>query len=272
MKYAVNVPNFGEYYHPETVAGLAAVAEDAGWDGFFTWDHLQWDGAMGDPTVILSAVATRTSRIKLGPMVCPLPRRRPWKVAMEATSLDHLSKGRYILGVGLGAPPEEYSKFGENPDPRHRAHKLDEALDIIKGLWNGETFSYQGRHYQLYDVTYGKPYQVQIPIWVAGFLPNKRPLHRAARYDGVTPGRNYPEVFTVEDLKKVTGIIEKRRGSLENYDIVAGGETPGDPEKGAEIIGPWQAAGATWWSENINGWRGSINEMRQRIKAGPPRA
>ena len=107
---------------------------------------------------------------------------------------------------------------------------------------------------------------------MAGFLPNKRPLHRAARYDGVTPGRNYPEVFTVEDLKKVTGIIEKRRGSLENYDIVAWGETPGDPEKGAEIIGPWQAAGATWWSENINGWRGSIDEMRQRIKAGPPRA
>jgi len=148
------------------------------------------------------------------------------------------------------------------------------ALDIIKGLWKGETFSYQGRHYQLNDVTYGKPYQDQIPIWVAGFLPNKRPLHRAARNDGVTPGRNYPDVFTVEALKKVTGIIEKRRGSLENYDIVAGGETPGDPEKGAEIIGPWQAAGATWWSENINGWRGSIDECvnaSRQARPGPNR-
>lgn len=270
MKYAVNVPNFGAYHHPETVAGLAAEAEDAGWDGFYTWDHLQWDGAMGDPTVLLAAVAANTTRIRLGPMVCPLPRRRPWKVAMEAVSLDHLSKGRYVLGVGLGAPPEEYTKFGEDPGPRLRADKLDESLDIIRGLWSGETFTYKGRHYSLDEVTYGKPHQGRIPIWVAGFLPYKRPVYRAARYDGVTPGRNWPEVFTADDMKVVTDIIEKRRGSLEGYDVVAAGETPADPEKGAEQLAPWIEAGATWWSESINGWRGSPEEMLERVRAGPP--
>ncbi|MBT3283550.1 LLM class flavin-dependent oxidoreductase [Candidatus Bathyarchaeota archaeon] len=272
MKYAINVPNFGDYHHPDTVAELAADAEDAGWDGFFTWDHLQWDGPMGDTAVNLATVATMTRRIKIGPMVCPLPRRRPWKVAMEAISLDHLSKGRFILGVGLGAPPEEYTKFGEDANARLRADKLDESLNIIKGLWSGETFSFRGKHYQLDEVTYGKPYQEEIPIWVAGFLPSTRPLYRAARYDGVSPGRNWPEAFTVEDLGKVIRIIEKRRGSMDNYDIVVSGESPGDPEKGAETLAPWIDVGATWWSENINTWRGSVEEMRDRVEAGPPRA
>ncbi len=270
MRYAINIPNFGDYHDASTVATLAAEAEDAGWDGFFTWDHLQGEGPVGDPTVTLTAIALNTSKIKLGPMVTPLPRRRPWKVAAEATSIDHLSKGRLILGVGLGAPPEEFTGFGENASLRHRAEKLDESLDILRGLWTGEPFSYNGKHYTINEVTYQKPYQKEIPVWVAGFLPAKRPLRRAARYNGVYPGRNFPDMFTVQDMGTVVDYISKHRDTMKGYDIVAGGETPNNPEEGAKVTQPWIQAGATWWSENINGWRGNLKEMRERIQAGPP--
>ena len=137
-------------------------------------------------------------------------------------------------------------------------------------LWTGEPVTYTGKHYQVENITLGKPAH-RIPIWVAGFLPARKPLRRAARYDGVYPGRNYPDVFTVPDMETVVEYISKHRDTLEGYDIVAGGETPADPEEGAKVIKPWIEAGATWWSENINGWRGSLEEMRERIRAGPPR-
>jgi len=272
MRYCVNVPNFGDYHDPDTVAGLAVDAEDAGWDGFFTWDHLQGYGPVGDPIVTLAAAAARTSRIRLGAMVTPLPRRRPWKFAKEAVSLDCLSKGRLIVGVGLGNPPQEYSSFGEDPDPRVRAEKLDESLDILTGLWTGEPFSYNGKHYTLEEVTFTpKPYQPRIPVWVAGFWPNRRPFRRAARYDGVYPTRDWPDSLTVNDLKNILDYIEGHRRSTKPFDVVAGGQTPSRPEDGEEIVERWRNAGATWWSEDINGWRGSLDEMRQRIRAGPPR-
>jgi len=266
------VPNFGNYHDPDTVAGLAVDAEDAGWDGFFTWDHLQGYGPVGDPIVTLAAAAARTSRIRLGAMVTPLPRRRPWKFAKEAVALDHLSKGRLIVGVGLGNPPQEYSAFGEDPDPRVRAEKLDEGLDILTGLWTGEPFSYNGKHYTLEEVTFTpKPFRPRIPVWVTGFWPNRRPFRRAARYDGVYPTRDWPDSLTVNDLKNILDYIEGHRRSTEPFDVVVGGQTPSRHEDGEEIVERWRSAGATWWSEDINGWRGPLDEMRERIHMGPPR-
>ena len=273
VKYAVNVPNFGDYHDPKVLAGLAVEAEDAGWDGFFIWDHIQGEGPFCDPTVALAAIAVQTSRVKIGPMILPLPRRRPWKVAREMVSMDHLSEGRLIMGVGLGAPPEEFSVFGEEAGTRVRAEKLDESLDIIKGLWSGEKFSYQGKHYQLEEVCFTpKPFQQpSIPIFVGGFWPNKLPFKRAARYDGVYPGMNWPDFLTPKLLKKVMTYIRKHRKTNAPFDVIVGHETPKDPEKGSEIVAPWIEAGATWWSENINGWRGSLEEMGERIRQGPPK-
>lgn len=154
IRYGINVPNFGDYHHTRVLADLTASAEEAGWDGFFIWDHLEGEMPFCDPTVALSAIALQTDRIKLGAMITPLPRRRPWKVAREMVSMDHLSGGRVIMGVGLGNPPTEYSKFGEEPGARVRAEKLDESLDIITGLWSGERFSYEGKHYRLEEVTF----------------------------------------------------------------------------------------------------------------------
>jgi alkanesulfonate monooxygenase SsuD/methylene tetrahydromethanopterin reductase-like flavin-dependent oxidoreductase (luciferase family) len=194
MRYAVNVPNFEDYGDARTVAGLAADAEAAGWDGFFVWDHLAfvkaWRLRIADPWVLLTAVALATERLRLGPMVTPLPRRRPWKLARETVTLDRLSGGRLVLGVGLGEPPEdEYGSFGEPTDPVVRAAMLDEGLEVLTRLWSGETVSFQGRHYRVDQVAF-QPTPVQrprIPIWVAGAWPRPGPLRRAARFDGSCP-------------------------------------------------------------------------------------
>jgi alkanesulfonate monooxygenase SsuD/methylene tetrahydromethanopterin reductase-like flavin-dependent oxidoreductase (luciferase family) len=273
ISYGINVPNFGDYHRPRVLADLAASAEEAGWDGFFIWDHMVGEMPFCDPTVALSAIALQTDRIRLGAMITPLPRRRPWKVAREMVSLDHLSGGRVIMGVGLGNPPTEYSKFGEEPGARFRAEKLDESLDIITGLWSGEKFSYEGNHYRLEEVTF-QPRPIQeprIPIWVGGFWPNRPPFRRAARYDGVYPAMNWPDALTTAHLRTLLEYIGKHRKATGPYDVIVGGSTPGDPQRGAEVVGSWVEAGATWWSEDINGWRGSLEEMRERIRQGPPR-
>jgi len=250
ISYGINVPNFGDYHSPRVLADLAVSAEEAGWDGFFIWDHIEGEMPFCDPTVALSAIALQTERIRLGAMITPLPRRRPWKVAREM------------------------AKFGEEPEARVRAEKLDESLDIITGLWSGELFSYEGNHYNLEEVTFQpRPLQEpRIPIWVGGFWPNRPPFRRAARYDGVYPAMNWPDTLTTAHLRTLLEYIGRHRKATLPYDVIVGGSTPGDPKKGAEVVGPWVEAGATWWSEDINGWRGSLEEMRERIRQGPPRA
>jgi alkanesulfonate monooxygenase SsuD/methylene tetrahydromethanopterin reductase-like flavin-dependent oxidoreductase (luciferase family) len=200
MRYAVNVPNFEDYSDVRTVAALAADAEAAGWDGFFVWDHLAfvkaWRLRIADPWVLLTGVALATERLRLGPMVTPLPRRRPWKLARETVTLDRLSGGRLVLGVGLGEPPEdEYGSFGEPTDPVVRAAMLDEGLEVLTRLWSGETVSFAGRHYRVDEVAF-RPTPVQrprIPIWVAGAWPRPGPLRRAARFDGSCPLKVGPD-------------------------------------------------------------------------------
>jgi alkanesulfonate monooxygenase SsuD/methylene tetrahydromethanopterin reductase-like flavin-dependent oxidoreductase (luciferase family) len=172
MRYAVSVPNFAEYGDVRTVAALATDAEAAGWDGFFVWDHLTYVKrrrlAIADPWILLAGVALATERLRLGPMVTPLPRRRPWKLARETVTLDRLSGGRLVLGVGLGTPPEdEYGSFGEPTDPVVRAAMLDEGLEVLTRLWTGETVSFRGRHYRVDEVAF-QPTPLQRPASPSG--------------------------------------------------------------------------------------------------------
>src|SRR4029450_1474106 len=144
MPYAVNVPNFEDYSDVRTVAALAADAEAADWDGFFVWDHLTfvkaWKLRIADPWILLTGVALATERLRLGPMGTPLAGRAPWKGAREPVTLDRLSGGRLVLGVGLGEPPEdEYGSFGEPTDPVVRAAMLEEGLEVLTRLLCGET-------------------------------------------------------------------------------------------------------------------------------------
>jgi alkanesulfonate monooxygenase SsuD/methylene tetrahydromethanopterin reductase-like flavin-dependent oxidoreductase (luciferase family) len=270
MRFGLTVPNLGEYADVELLGDLAATAEASGWDGFFLWDHVLYRRepvfAAVDPWIALSVVAMRTSRLVLGPMVTPLARRRPAVVARQVTTLDHLSHGRVVFGVGLGTPADaEFEAFGESGDARARADRLDEALAIVTGLWTGERFSFDGAHERIDRATF-EPVPVQRPrppIWVAGLLPNRRPLRRAARYEGVfdvAAGHRGPTA-----IAEVAAVIREARGHLDGFDIVAEGESPGPYEPAA-----LETAGATWWFEHISWKRSPLDAMWARIKAGPP--
>ncbi|MFX1579983.1 MAG: LLM class flavin-dependent oxidoreductase [Promethearchaeota archaeon] len=281
MKYGINIPNFGWFGDIETLVDIAVDVEKAGWDGFFLWDHMlvfkQDDMVLPfvDPWVALAAIACNTSKMAIGPLVTPIPRRRPWKVAREALSIDQLSKGRLVLGVGIGAPPDvEFEYFGEVRDDRKRAEMLDEGLEIITGLWSGKPFSFKGVHYNLKEMTFlPKPKQEpRIPIWVGGGVPHKAPFKRAARYDGVAPVHSkWPEPVTPQLLNDVLDIVKEERGNLDNYDIVISGQTTGsDSTKDRETVESWSQVGTTWFLEDINGMRAEIDELRERIRMGPP--
>ena len=272
MRFALNAPNFGEYGDARVLAGLAREAEESGWDGFFVWDHIAWEGAdrYADPWISLSAIAMETGSIRLGPMVTPLPRRRPWKVAHEAATLDRLSGGRLILGVGLGGREQEFDFFGEEPDARRRGAMLDEGLDILTNMWSGETFAHRGEHYGITEarLTPQPAQRPRVPIWVAGMWPRKRPFARALRWDGYAPERADREPLTPEDVREMSAAAAARRdGPLE---IRISGSTRGmSPDEARRKLDALAEAGATWWDESLLR-RMTPAEARERVRLGPP--
>ena len=278
MRFAINVPNFAAFSDVRQVAELAYEAEQEGWDGFFIWDHINYSvgpqkvPAMADPWIELAAIALRTQRIKFGLMVTPLPRRRPWIVAREAVSLDHLSGGRLILGVGLGSDNyREYSGYGELADAKVHGAMLDEGMEIIKRMWSGEEFSYEGQYYHLKDVR-ALPTPLQhIPVWVAGFWPNKKPFQRAAQWDGVDPLMRGRDMMPA-DLQEMITYIQGQRTQNAPFDIITTGRTSGnDRASDAALIATYAAVGVTWWQEGFD-WDHTLEQVRQRIHQGPPRA
>jgi alkanesulfonate monooxygenase SsuD/methylene tetrahydromethanopterin reductase-like flavin-dependent oxidoreductase (luciferase family) len=277
MNYAFDVANFGPYADARVLADLAHRAEDSGWDGFFIWDHILivGGGPVGDPTVQLAAIAMATSRIRFGPIITPLPRRHPWKLAREAATLDQLSGGRLILGIGLGGDWfSELSAFGYPTDDAVRAEILDEGLAIVTGLLSGEPFSFTGRHYTVKPTQFlPKPQQSRIPIWIAGTWPRPRPFRRAARYDGVVPmSANIEEDLSVDDVRAIAKFIGEYRKADGPFDIVHAGNTMGKSKReAADIAAPFIEAGATWWSEAPLPWKATLEDVRARIAAGPPK-
>jgi alkanesulfonate monooxygenase SsuD/methylene tetrahydromethanopterin reductase-like flavin-dependent oxidoreductase (luciferase family) len=277
VHYGLSVPNFGESSYARTLAELAVIAEESEWDGFFLWDHISMSSRMRRPLPMvdsftaLSAIAANTKHIRIGTAVTPLARRRPWVVARQSASLDHLSGGRLILGVGLGNPPDtEFERFGESSNSKIRAEKLDEGLDILVGLWSGKAFSYQGRHYQIQETIFLPPSKQlpRIPIWVGGFWPNQSPFRRAARWDGVIPAKMGSPV-TPKDLRDILAIVRNQRTSRAPFDaaVIHRGTKTCDSKN----IQPYVDAGLTWWLESMYRWCNSPRHMRARIREGPPR-
>lgn len=257
MKYAVNIPPFTD---PAVVVEIARDAEAAGWDGVFVWDHVQWSADqpdVHDPWVLLGAIAQVTERVRIGTLVTPLPRRRPWVLAKQLTTLDHLSGGRAVLGVGLGAPDDlDFGDLGDCADPRTRGEMLDEGLAVLDGLLRGR-FQHSGEHYTVDADLRPTPVQhPRPPIWVAGVVPNRKPLARARQWDGVVP---------IGSREKLTP------DGLASYL----GETP---EHGWEVVAPWAPgvpaqeyadAGATWLVEStwpVGDW---VQEFHDRIRRDP---
>jgi hypothetical protein len=278
MKYGFILP----YGDARTAADLAYEAEQAGWDGFFVWEPV-WGI---DAWVSLAAAAMRTSRIRLGTMLTPLSRMRPWKLASETATLDNLSGGRVILAVGLGAVDTGFAEFGEVTDRKMRAELLDEGLEILTGLWRGQPFNYQGKHYKIKEINFNPPpppvQQPRIPIWVVGAWPHKKSMQRVLRYDGLLPARKNADGSWAElqpaDLPPMKAFIEENRTGDPPFDIVVEGKTPGDePQKAAGQVRPWAAVGATWWLEAmwdaLEGMRSGTGRdfVLRRIRQGPPR-
>lgn len=276
MRFGVNMPNFGAFGDARALADLAREAEEHGWDGVFLWDHIgaDWgaENTFADPWIALTAMAMQTSRIALGAVVTPLPRRRPWKVAREAVTLDHLSGGRLILGVGIGSDfGQEYSAYGESPDDRLHGAMLDEALEIITGLWSGEPFSFEGAHYQIHGARY-QPTPVQrprIPIWVAAVWPHKKPLRRAARWDGLCPLVDDHQM-SPEQLREALAYVRPLLSADKPFDVLAYGGTPGQDEAAeTALVAAFRDAGATWWQESMAP-DDTLDYARERIRRGPP--
>src|ERR1700722_9950381 len=240
LRRALAVPPFAA--DPAELIGLGVAAEEAGFEGFFLWDHLVFsDTGEGppilDPWLVLAVVAANTSRIRLGTMITPVPRRRPWQLARETTTLDRVSGGRLILGVGIGSPA--YGDFGIFHEPvseRDRAGLLDEGLDILAGLWSGERFSYQGKHFTIDPVRF-TPRPVQqprIPVWVGGVLPASRPVARAARWDGMVPIRFADRRLVrppASDIAAVRDQVRAARGSVAGFDLVVWAEVAAQPRE-----------------------------------------
>ena len=257
-------------------AEIAREAEAAGWDGFFVWDSV-WGV---DPWVTLAAVAMRTERLRIGTMLTPVSRRRPWKLAGETVTVDHLSGGRLILSVGLGAPETGFAEFGEETDRKVRAELLDEGLNVLTGLWRGQPFNYAGKHYRVRETTFMPPpppvQSPRIPIWVAGLWPNPRSMRRVLRYDGLLPLKRDEDgnlaAATPADVREMKAYVEERRTETTPFDIVLEGVSPGDdPARAREVVRPLAEAGATWWLETMWSPPNTPEDVRARLAAGPPR-
>lgn len=286
MRFGLILSLYDDYADARVVAEHARAAEAAGWDGVFVWDHIHTATSPGstgtradplaDPWITLTAIALATERIRFGPMVTPLPRRRPWMLARQTVTLDHLSGGRLILGLGAGFPTisaAELAPFREEVDARVRAEMLDEGLDVLTGLWSGEPFRYQGRHYQLEEVSFlPTPLQSpRIPIWIAATLPYRAPIRRAARWDGIRVW-NPAGPITADLVREVATAVNEWRATTDPFDIVVGGSRSGSVPGGAhEYAQALAAAGATWWIEGLSPVEGNRENRVRRIRQGPPR-
>jgi alkanesulfonate monooxygenase SsuD/methylene tetrahydromethanopterin reductase-like flavin-dependent oxidoreductase (luciferase family) len=276
MRYAFDVAPLGDLADPLTMVKLAAASEEAGWDGFSTWDTLglAMDTVAADPFVALAGAAVATERIALLASVIVLPRRRPQLVAQAAATLDRLSGGRLILGVGAGGDRPDYEAFDEDWTSSVRVAKMDDAVRIVDAFLRGETVSRPGPDYPVHGVGIGpRPaQQPRPPIWMGAHRPGG--IRRAAHWDG------WVAVSTGDDLLSLglppSGLAERielaRTTRVEAdldgpFDVAVfgiagvGGFTPSD----------YEAVGATWWIESVSPLRGSVDDILAIATSGPPR-
>ena len=266
------LPAFGPFGDPAVLADLAVRAEASGWDGVFLWDHLvRADMPVADAWTSLAAMAQATRAVRLGPMVTPLARRRPWVVARQAATVSVLSGGRLILGTGLGSDESgDFSRFGEPADLRVRAAMYDEGLAVARAVWSGQPFRHDGQHYQV-TLDQGVPAPYPIPVWVASSAGHPRVIRRAARCDGIFPDTHgqAPAVADITDLR-----AELARAGLSAgrpFDIaVAGNASPAWGESFQVDLAGLADAGMTWWLESLIHFD-PLELSLEIVDAGPPR-
>lgn len=275
MKHGVHIPNFGAFADVRAVADLAVMAESHGWDGFFTWDHISYEGIepVADPWITLTAIALATKRMRIGPMVTSLPRRNPGKLAREVATLDHLSQGRATLGVGAGAAtaPESVA-FGGPADARTRAEIVEETLEVLCQWWADGPVAFEGKHVTArIDVTGPTYQQPRVPIWVGATWPAKRPFRRAAVWEGVYPMKaDYAKGGTTspEETRAIYEYISQHRASMDDFDLVCCKAAIAGIDTG--WVWEHADAGATWFIAAVAPFE-KLEAARRYIEAGPPR-
>jgi alkanesulfonate monooxygenase SsuD/methylene tetrahydromethanopterin reductase-like flavin-dependent oxidoreductase (luciferase family) len=262
VRYAVSIPPFAD---PAELVDLAVAADEAGWDAVLVWDHLRFIVAYGldihDPWTLLAAMAVRTTRVRLGTCVTPLSRRRPHVLAKQIVTLDHLSGGRSVLGVGLGEPADaDFADFGEHDDPVVRAARLDEGVRLVARLVSGERVDHDGEHFQVHaEMLPAAVQRPRPPIFVAGIAPHRRPLERALRWDGFFP-IGHEALLGPDEIARYLDGVERPAG-WELYAALTDTHAPAE----------FEAVGASWLVQGAWPTGDWVAELRQRIVAGPPR-
>jgi alkanesulfonate monooxygenase SsuD/methylene tetrahydromethanopterin reductase-like flavin-dependent oxidoreductase (luciferase family) len=272
LRYGLYLPPFGPFGDPAVLVDLAVRAEASGWDGVFPWDHLVREALpVADPWTALGAIAQATRDLRFGPMVTPLPRRRPWVVARHASTLSRLSGGRLILGTGLGSDESgDFSRFGEPTDKPTLSAMYDEGLEVARGVWSGRPFRHDGQHYHV-TLGEGVPDPHPIPVWVASSTSHPRVIRRAATWDGIFPIRDNRTPAPDE----VAGLLAalRRAGLPEGraFDVaVAGNASPAWQEPVTVDLAGLARAGVTWWMESLIHFD-PLELSLEIVDAGPPR-
>ncbi|MGH9011684.1 MAG: LLM class flavin-dependent oxidoreductase [Acidimicrobiia bacterium] len=272
MRTGVYLPNQGPFADPRRLASLAVDAEAAGWDGFFIWDELQRifnpSDDVADAIVALSAVAFATKRLRIGAMVSPVSRMRPETFALQTATLDRLSGGRLIVGVGLGNPSEQFTAFGHEASIKVRAAMVDEFLDLLTQLWSGSTVDFHGAHYTAINVSMTPPLQSpRIPVWIGADSRNRAPRRRAARWEGFIPASDHwPDaVIPPEDYDVAMEDIRSLRPAGQPFDVVVIGDAAGT-RPAADELPAYEAAGVTWLLVQAL----TFEDAQARIRRGPP--
>jgi alkanesulfonate monooxygenase SsuD/methylene tetrahydromethanopterin reductase-like flavin-dependent oxidoreductase (luciferase family) len=273
VRFGIEVVTLGPLADPRRVVELAAAAEEAGFELVAVWDHhaYVWGVPSADAVVTLTAVAQATTRIRLLPTVIPIARHVPHVLALQLANLDVLSGGRLIVGVGLGGVAEEFTAFGQPASARDRAERVDEALDVMTGLWSGAEVNHSGRHYRVDGVTLA-PTPVQRPrpqVWIGG--ESEGALRRAARWDGWVIGGTTEDGGMAKSPADMTRLVETLRTAGarvgEGFEVAMSGVTHGP---GAADPASYAAAGVTWWLESLSPSYGEPGELLRRARAGPP--
>jgi alkanesulfonate monooxygenase SsuD/methylene tetrahydromethanopterin reductase-like flavin-dependent oxidoreductase (luciferase family) len=276
VHFGLFLPPFAEFAEPQRVMTLASSAEDSGWDGLFLWDHmLAGPGvAVADPWITMAAIATSTTRLRFGALVTPLPRRRPWVMARQIATLDRLSSGRLVAGVGIGDDGwSEFSSFGEPQDPIVRGEMLDEALDLLQRFLAGNEVHYHGRHFVV-DTTalLPKPQQDPLPIWGACRWPHRRPVARAARLQGcfpIFPVEGPPSPPAPSDIAAIRRMLADF-GALPDVDLVVRCALAlEDPASVPDTVSSLDEAGVTWILEGFGPSEPTAAVVESIVARGP---
>ncbi len=256
------------FFDAPEVASCAELAEECGWDGVFLAEAV-WGV---DAWVALTAAAMRTSSVRLGTMLTPLARFKPWDVASKVATLDRLSGGRVQLSVGLGALHPGWTAFERETSRAERALLLDEGLAVYDGLMRGQPFSFSGQRYEVLETDFFPPpppvQRPRVPVWVVGAHGRSVSMRRAVSWDGLLPNviadDGAREPSSPEELAAVVVEARELRTSLglpwDGYDVIAEGT--------ATNVREWADAGATWWIESD--WETTVDSVRDRITTGPP--